>query len=207
MSDNLEQVRFITANYSRLQGLRSVPIGIFIGLAGVWSSLPAGQGDLGIPLIMLVLAALAYIGVDRYYARTFGKVTITNRERNNEIIVAILFGIVALAGFIFDTSGILPISTWGLVFAAGLLVDFWQSAGKLGNNGRGPHPEAVAGAVLVAIASLLPLAGLQWWKLIGIQSSPAGLLILMGLLMILMGLFGHFRFIRSLKKLEEGIDA
>jgi hypothetical protein len=207
MSDNLDQIRFITANYSRLQGLRSVPVGIFISLAGIWSNLPAGQdGDLAAPLLMMVLGIVVYIAIDRYYARTFGQVTQTSAERTREIITAVFFGLLAFVSFIFDTSETLPISTLGLVFAAGMLMDLWR-VGRHGKNGQVVYPEAVTGAALITIASLLPLAGFQWWQLLGMKTSPAGLLLLVGMVMVLIGLFGHFRFIRSLKKLEEGIHA
>jgi hypothetical protein len=203
MPENLEQIRFITANYSRLQGLRAVPVGVFIGLAGIWASLSAG--DLSAPLVLLLVTALAYLGVERYYARYYGKVVPTRQERTREIIIAVFFGVLAFASFVFDTSETLPISSMGLVFALGMLVDFGQAMSK--RNKLEQYPEAVASALFIAIASLLPLTGLHWWKLFGMSTSSNGMLVLLGTLLILAGLAGHFRFTNALKKLEEARHA
>lgn len=203
MPENLEQIRFITANYSRLQGLRAVPVGIFIGLAGIWASLSAG--DLGVPLVLLFLTALAHLGIERYYARYYGKVVPTRQERRQEVIIAAFFGVLAFASFVFDTSETLPISSMGLVFALGMLVDFGQAMSK--RNKLEQYPEAVASALLIAIASLLPLTGLHWWKLFGMSTSANGMLVLLGTLLMLAGLVSHFRFTSALEKLEEGRHA
>lgn len=201
MFKNLDQIHYIAANYSRLQGLRGVPVGIFIGLAGIWSSLPVGQdGDLIVPFIMVVAVVLAYIYVDRYYARVFGQVSPTGKARNREILVSILMGIFVFFAFLFDTAKVLPISTFGLAFGVALTVDFFRVAGK---NSISNSPESVVGPILIVISSLAPLAGIFWWKVFGLQTSQAGILVLIGILLTISGIISHLRFTRLLAKIQE----
>ena len=201
MSEKLAKIRFITANYSWLQGLRMVPVGIFIGLAGVWVSIPAGQdGDLVPPFFMMVFTVIAYVYIHRYYTRTFGQVDPTGKERNREIFVSILMGILAFFAFLFDSAEILPISVFGLVAAAALAVDLLRTVGKESLiNVR----ESIIIAALIALASLVPLAGFFWWELFGLNSSTAGVMVLMGVLMIVIGIVGHLRFTRLLAEVRE----
>lgn len=205
MSENLNQIRHIAANYSRLQGLRSVPVGVLAVATGVWVSLPAGQdGDLGAPLVMIAIAALAYFLVDRYYARTFGQVYPTGKERNREIFVSVLMGVLAFLAFLFDTADILPISAFGLVFAAALFIEFSRSFGKLSFQSA---PEAFIAPILVGVAALLPALGIFWWQPLGFQFSLAGMLVLVGVLMTISGIIGHLRFTRLLAHLREAGNA
>lgn len=205
MSENLNQIRHIAANYSRLQGLRSVPVGVLAVATGVWVSLPAGQdGDLAAPLVMIAIAALAYFLVDRYYARTFGQVYPTGKERNREIFVSVLMGVLAFLAFLFDTADILPISAFGLVFAAALFIEFSRSFGKLSFQSA---PEAFIAPILVGVAALLPALGIFWWQPLGFQFSLAGMLVLVGVLMTISGIIGHLRFTRLLAHLREADNA
>jgi len=205
MSENLNQIRHIAANYSRLQGLRSVPVGVLAVATGVWVSLPAGQdGDLAAPLVMIAIAALAYFLVDRYYARTFGQVYPTGKERNREIFVSVLMGVLAFLAFLFDTADILPISAFGLVFAAALFIEFSRSFGKLSFQSA---PEAFIAPILVGVAALLPALGIFWWQPLGFQFSLAGMLVLVGALMTISGIIGHLRFTRLLAHLREAGNA
>ena len=205
MSENLNQIRHIAANYSRLQGLRSVPVGVLVFATGIWVNLPVGQdGDLGAPLVIIAIAALAYFLVDRYYARTFGQVYPTGRERNREIFVSVLMGVLAFLAFLFDTAEILPISAFGLVFAAALFIEFSRPFGKLSFQST---PEAFIAPILVGVAALLPALGIFWWQALGIQLSLAGMLVLVGGLMTVSGIIGHLRFTRLLAHLGEADNA
>ena len=205
MSENLAQIRYLAANYSRLQGLRGVPVGAFVVAAGIWVNLPVGQdGDLGAPLVMIVIASLAYFLVDRYYSRTFGQVNPTGKERNREIFVSVLMGALAFLAFLFDTAKILPVSVFGLVFAAALFVDFSRPFGKLSFQST---PEAFLAPILVGLAALLPALGIFWWQALGMQTSQAGMLILIGVLMTISGMIGHLRFTRLLAGVQEARNA
>lgn len=205
MSENLAQIRFLAANYSRLQGLRGVPVGMFIAAAGIWVSLPVGQdGELGTPLVMIVIASLAYFLVDRYYARTFGQVNPTGKERNREIFVAVLMGVLAFFAFLFDTAKILPISVFGLVFAVAMSIDFSRPFARPSFQNT---PEAFLAPILVGVAALLPALGIFWWQALGMQLSQAGMLVLIGVLMTISGIIGHLRFTRLLAKVQDARNA
>jgi hypothetical protein len=205
MSENLAQIRHIAANYSRLQGLRSVPVGVFGAASGIWLSLPVGQvGDLGAPLVMIVIASLAYFLVDRYYARTFGKVKPTGKERSREIFLSVLGGVLGILAFLFDTADILPVSFLGLVFAAALFFEYSRSFGKLSFRSI---PEAFIAPILIGVAALLPALGIFWWQALGIQFSLPGMFVLIGVLMTICGIIGHLRFMRLLASVQEAHNA
>jgi hypothetical protein len=205
MSENLTQIRHIVANYSRLQGLRSVPVGMFVAAAGIWVNLPVGQdGDLGPLLVMIVIASLAYFLIDRYYARTFGQVKPTGKGRSREIFISVVWGALAFSAFLFDTADILPISAFGLVFAAVLFIEFSRSFGKLSFQNT---PEAFLAPMLVGVAALLPALGIFWWQALGMQFSLSALLVLTGILMAISGIIGHLRFTRLLAEVRETDNA
>ena len=48
MNNRYTQIQFIAANYSRMQGLRAVPVGLFTASAAFWTE--KQPGDLTIPL-------------------------------------------------------------------------------------------------------------------------------------------------------------
>lgn len=205
MSENLAQIRYLAANYSRLQGLRGVPVGVLVAAAGIWANLPAGQdGDLVPPLVMIVITSLVYFLVDRYYVRTFGRVNPTSKERNREIFVSALMGVLAFLAFLFDTGKILPISLVGLVFAAALFIDFSRPFGKLSFQSA---PEAFLLPILVGAAALLPAIGIFWWQALGMQTLLTGILVLTGILMAISGIIGHLRFTRLLASVQEARNA
>lgn len=205
MSENLNQIRHIAANYSRLQGLRSVPVGMLVFAAGIWVSLPVGQdGDLAAPLVMIAITALAYFLVDRYYARTFGQVYPTGKERNREIFFSVLGGVLGFLAFLFDTAKILPVSFFGLAFAAAMFFEYSRSFGRLSFRSI---PEAFIAPILVGVAALLPALGIFWWQPLGFQFSLAGMLVLVGVLMTISGIIGHLRFTRLLDNLGEAGNA
>jgi hypothetical protein len=188
-----------------LQGLRGVPVGLFIAAAGIWVSLPVGQdGGLGVPLVMVVIAGLAYFLVDRYYARTFGQVNPTGAERNREILIALLLGALTFFAFLFDTAKILPISVFGLVFAGAMFTDFSRSFARPSFQNTS---ETFLAPILIGVAALLPALGIFWWQAFGLQSSEAGMLVLIGVLLTISGIVGHLRFMRLLATVQDAHNA
>ncbi|PWH11732.1 MAG: hypothetical protein DDG60_16925 [Anaerolineae bacterium] len=196
MSQSIEQIQYLTQNYSRLQGLRAIPVGIFVLLAGIWANFAAG--NLGMPFVLLLITWLGYGLIDQYYARQYGKVTTLRQRRIQEFITGILFMVLALVSFVFDSAQVLAMSSVGLVIAAGILADFWQNISKPAYSF-----EAIISAALIAMLSLLPLAGWQWWHWVGVGTLTNGILILSGLLMIGMGVIGHGRLTHTLKAVEK----
>lgn len=199
MTSELIKIRFMAANYSKLQGLRVIPVGLFVLFTAIWDN--AGlQGDLsGLCYSLIGFALLTWLA-DRYYVTAFGRIQQTSIQRKRDLILSIVSLVLALPAFAFDTARILPISVFGLVFAAMILfMNFWQSSDSANEQSFARHPENLLFALLLLGFSLLPLAGLDWWKTFGLRSQETGMMTVLGTLLVIMGLWGHVRFVRILK--------
>lgn len=205
MKDQYTQIQFIAANYSKLQGLRAVPVGLFVTAVALWSI--DHQGDLGLPLLFAAGAALLYWLINRFYTHTYGSIRQTAKMRLWEITAGILFGALALLAFWLDTSKELPVSALGLVFAAELFEDFWRATYPGKGRSVGIYPENLVVACLILVLSLLPLAGLLWWEIFGLPSQFLGMLTIIGILLTLAGIWGHIRLLRILPAREVNSDA
>ena len=208
MQDSYNQIRFITANYSRLQGLRAIPFGILSVFVSVWSIYNHGPtARLSQPILVAILAALLYWFMDRYYNQVFGQVKQTPRQRKQEIILSISCGALALLAFMLDTTEILPISTLGLVLATSLLEYFWRVNKSEWKKIPRLFPENIVGAGLIVVLSLLPWFGISWWIILGIKSQIVGIFMVFGILIIVTGVWGHIRLLRILPAREAKSDA
>lgn len=204
MRDRYTQIQFIAANYSRMQGLREVPIGVLVIFSSVWSI--NNQGDLSGPLLAVIGTILLYWLINRYYISTFGRIQQTRKAHTKETIASILSGIFALLAFWLDTEQDLPFSALGLVFAAALSEDFWRATSSTKERSFALYPENLLAAILILMLSLSPLTGLAWWKTIGMQSQTLGMLLIIGILIVIAGLVGHIRLIRALPVVEAKPD-
>lgn len=199
MQDRYTRIQFIAANYSRLQGLREVPVGLLVAAVSIWAMYNHGPtADLSLPIILTLGAALLYRLIDRFYVNTFGRIRQTAKMRSWEITASILGGLLALAAFWLDTSQELPFSTLGFVFAAALLEDFWRATSSIKDRSFSLYPENLIAACLILILSLLPLTGLAWWERLGLRSQVLSMLTMIGILIVIAGIWGHLRIIRVL---------
>jgi hypothetical protein len=207
MQDRLSQIQFVTANYSRLQGLRAVPVGILAVFVSVWTLYNQGPtANLNVPILVAIMTALLYWLTDRYYNQTFGQVQRTSRQRTIEIVASIGFGALGLVAFALDTSGLLPISTVGLVFALSFLEYFSRANPADWKKIFTRFPENVVAAILIVILSLLPIFGIFWWNALGIKSQVIGILLIVGAVIIVTGIWGHVRLVRALSVVETRSD-
>jgi len=204
MQNRYTQIQFIAANYSRLQGLREVPIGILVVFVSVWAV--DNQGDLGAPLLAVIGTILLYWLVDRYYANVFGRIKQTPKMRKWELSASIIGGLLALLAFWLDTARDLPVSVLGLLFSFVLFEDFWRATAIFKEKSFSQYPENLLAAFIILALSLSPLTGLVWWKIIGMQSQILGMLFIIGVLMVLAGIWGHLRIIRALPVVEAKPD-
>lgn len=199
MQDRFSQIQFVTTNYSRLQGLRAVPVGILAVFTSVWSLYNQGPAaDLGAPILVAIVTALLYWLTDRYYAHTFGQVKRTARQRTWELVISICAAILALLAFALDTSGIFPVSAVGLVFAISFLEYFVRANPSEWGKIFTRFPENIAAALLITLITLLPLFGIDWWKFVGIRSQLIGLFMIIGVVIITTGIWGHVRLVHAL---------
>lgn len=198
---SLKHTRFLTKNYSNLQGLRAIPSGLCILLVSLWANIQHGPArDLTLPILGAVACLILFLVIDRYYNRVFGKVK--RIYSHAELLFSGLSCLMALAAFIIDSDlGLnLPFSTLGLVFAAVVLgssVWYWVQAKTL-------LVSNLLLGVLIAILSVLPVFGVSdWWNTIGIKHFLLAMTMLFGIYIIIGGIVGHIYFIRSLPAMPE----
>lgn len=196
MKSRYSQIQFLTANYSRLQGLRMVPVGAVVLFVAIWIN--ARQGDLGGPLLAVAGAILLYWLTDRYYTSVFGRVIPTPLQLRRELVVSVTFSVLAMLAFMFDSAEILPISALGLIFAGALFVDFWVATRSVRGDAIALFPENFVAALVILAFSILPVFGISWWESAGFKSQVNGILAMDGLVLIVAGIWGHIRVTRDL---------
>ena len=205
MKDRYVHIRYMAANYSRLQGLRTLPIGILLIYVSIWSMYNQGPtADLGAPILVAIAAALLYWVTDRYYNRVFGQVKPSSGSRKSELIVSVILGVLAFLAFVLDTARVLPINALGLVFAVCFLEYLWRTNRSEWKKVFLFFPENIAAAALLTIISILPLFGISVWEAIGIRWQVVGVLMTVGIVVIITGIWGHIRMTRALSTREAG---
>ncbi len=199
MQNRYTQIQFIAANYSRLQGLREVPVGMLVVFVSVWAMYNHGPtADLTAPLLAAAGAALLYWLAGRYYDRTFGRVKQTRQQRNREFISSIVFSVFALLAFWLDAAIQIPFCALGLVFAAALFENFWRATESVRKEAISIFPENFTAAILILVVSILPVFGLNWWEALGMKSQVVSVFMVIGVVITLAGIWGHLRILRAL---------
>lgn len=185
---DLPRVRFVTGQFCSLQGLRIVPIGLYLVLfAAGWLG---RQGDCTLQLPAILLALALYLAAGRYYERRFGRV-----QRASQRAVEALIVVVALIAFVaagaLNAAGQLPVSMTGLAMAAFLFAVY------AAHGSRYRWHYAVLGAGMLVL-SLLPLV----WKQPGLDLDRV-LLGAFGLAYVVGGMLDHLLLVRTLKPLPD----
>lgn len=207
MTNELTKIHFIAANYSRLQGLRAIPVGLLAVYVSIWALYNQGPtANLSGPILVAVITSLLYFLTDRYYNRVFGQVKQSSNKRKMELIASVAIGALALLAFILDTARILPISALSLIFAACFLEHFWRTDKSEWRKIIIYFPENIIAAILVSVAGILPLFGFSVWEVVGIRWQIVGMVMLFGIAIIVTGIWGHIRLIRTLRLAEEKQD-
>lgn len=203
MQNQYSKIHFIAANYSRLQGLRAIPVGLLAVYVSVWALYNQGPtAHLSEPILVAVITSLLYFLTDRYYNRVFGQVKQSPGKRKMELIASVAIGALALLAFILDTTRILPISALSLIFAACFLEYFWRTDKSEWRKIVNYFPESIIAAILVSVAGILPLFGFSVWEVFGIRSQIVGMVMLFGIAILITGIWGHIRLIRTLRLVE-----
>ena len=190
--------RYLSRNYSALQGLTAVPLGLALLLACLWANLvhyPV-QSVL-LPVVMVSACLLFSFLIDRYYKHTYGQVKPVSLHRRRNLILQVGAGLLGLLAFWVDVTFRLPVNLIGLLFAAMFLFD--KPAVTFPLN-RFTAVRLVA-SILLILASLAPL---EWWRALGVRTTMIGVVMLAGLLMALQGILWHIFFVRSLPAVEVG---
>lgn len=207
MQGHYTHIQFMASNYSRLQGLREVPVGMLVVFVSIWAMYNHGPtADLSAPLLALLGTALLYWLAGRYYDRTFGRVKQTSHHRKREFAASVLFGLLGLLAFWLDTAVEIPFCALGLVFAGALFENFWRATELDRKNAISLFPENLAATILILIVSILPVFGLEWWKIFGMESQVVSVFMVIGIVIILAGIWGHMRIVRALPIAEAKSD-
>jgi hypothetical protein len=198
---DLEKIRFLTVNYSRLQGLKAVPLGLLLFLTVLWTNARYGPAkDLTLPLLMLMGGMLLYAVIDRYYKKTYGRVEQAGHVYGIEFLLAGLFSLIAVGAFFVDTRSLVPVSVFGLVFAAALLLDYFRMLKLAGAKTAAVFPAGLACTAGMVLAALLPLLGEDIFREIGIRSPILMVYAVSGILVVAYGLAGHLYLAQSMPR-------
>jgi uncharacterized membrane protein len=200
---NVQKTRFLAANYSNLQGLKSVPLGLLLLIVVMWANMQKGTAsDFTLPIFSSIAMLVLVMAIERYYLTRFGKVDRTFNQKRMEIILGVLGGIVGLVAFLLDTRFDLPVSLIGLIFAGAVVAEYlrmqWYAPGNY------LLPLSATSFVILLVVSILPLLGAEhWWQMLGLHSQLFGMLIVAGIVMVIYGLIGHWFFVRQLPGSEK----
>ena len=201
---DLQKVRFLTANYSRLQGLKAVPPGILLFLIILWTNgQPGGNRDLTLPLLWLLVGIIFYALIDWYYRRTFGRVEQTGRAYWTDVIFSTAFSVIAIGAFVVDTGGWIPVSIFALVFAAGLLLDYIRMVRLAGVKSLTIFPAGLLCIAEIALSAFLPLLGEKTLGVFGFRDPTFLVYAVDGIITVVYGLAGHLFLVRSMPSAGE----
>jgi len=196
---SLENIRFVTSNFTQLKGLQMVVIGLLLIGTTLWSD--DNQGDLGLPILMMLAAGLLWFAADKFYRRHFGKVRPTRRARQQEVVSSIIFMFLGIGAFILDTMELVPFSFLGIVFALGLLADYLRMNASAQQRYLGFYPWF---SLALLIVSFLPFLGPDdLWQRLGFSSSTTGVMLTVGILVVIAGVLNHLFLVNSLPTLTE----
>jgi hypothetical protein len=201
---DLKEIRFVATNYSNLQGLRAVPISLYLVVVCLWANGIHGKANnFFLPVLGLVITLVLVFAIDRYYLLTFGRVQRTPESRRLEWFVSAIGGILALGAFWMDVCIKLPVSLLGITFAVSLLADYIRITWLVKGRFLLYYP---IGALLLAGVSIFPLLGVsEWWHAFGLRSQLLGISAAFGIYMTIAGIWGHLFLVRTLPPRRERI--
>jgi hypothetical protein len=150
------EIRFVTANYAQLQGLRLVPLGLFLVvcvLVGEAGLLDRAGHPRGIPAEVLtrmglvcMLAFLLALAAPLYYRYRYGSIEPLGRRARNRWITIAVVGFLVLARV--DRQLQWPVSLQLLLVSVSLFVTVWRDGWV--------RSHYLAPAIVWLAASMLP---------------------------------------------------
>lgn len=205
---DLERIRYVTQNYERLQGLKVLPVGVFMLMISALTLFrldlpgmtPEEEGTLfGVLLFFgglfgLLVAVLIGWVIGGRYERRYGKARRLRLSRR--ALVLIFVGTVAF--YVADTvDAALPIPFYPsyLILGAAGVVFWWPE--------RRFRSHYLAAAAVFVIVGLLPLLGVLPENYAEV---PGLIFLLLGLSTIAVGLLDHLLLVRTMKQLPEEED-
>ena len=197
---DLRKIRFITANYSILQGLKYVPVGMFVFYAFVFDNAQIGKEtrDLTVPCLITPIFFVLYLVIHFYYQKTFGRVEQTARYRGKDIVLLLGIAVIAWAAFAVDTMKWIPVSLFALYMALMLLLSQAGMVRQAGGQNLAIFPAGLVCIAFIFLSAFLPLLGEKATEMAGFHSGITLAGAVVGILYALYGLLEHLFLVRSL---------
>jgi hypothetical protein len=182
--------------YYALRGLLLVPIGLLLVAAGLTDMPPIGDegvGD-GAPffVVALVLALAGYAAFHRHYVTTFGRISPAWSTQVRVVATGVVTAVAVTAGISVDSQvPQLPVSTFGLAFAAAWLLQYQVMVGLR------PHHWVSLGGL--GGLSLVPMWG-------DLDDKVSLVMIPIGIATVAVGWFDHRELLRSLEEVRSSFQ-
>ncbi|MDH5605439.1 MAG: hypothetical protein OEY93_00995 [Anaerolineae bacterium] len=187
--DNPQPVRTITTNFSGLQGLKQVPLGLMLSVISLWASAQTGPAkDIIFPVGCAILFFYIYQVVNNFYKRAFGTVIPTFKQRLLEAARVLVGAAAALTAFYVDVAIMPSISMVGLVFGVAILAEYFRISRKTNNNEMKYYPAA---ALFIFVLSSAPILGFNWWDPMGFKALILGICTVAGIAFTIIGMLTH----------------
>lgn len=178
----------VGGRYYTLRGLLLLPTGLIFVAAGLFNTPPIGDEPVGggAPWFVaaLVIAAVGYFTVNRYYVTHFGRVEPSRRAQLRVVIYTVVAAVAICVGITLDMQLDLSSSLFGAAYGVSLLV-YYRMLDVL----RPYHLVSLGGFALLALA---PVWG-------GGQDSVSVVMVPMGLVTMAVGLFDHRDLVSSMR--------
>jgi hypothetical protein len=211
---DLENVRFLTAYYSRLQGLKAVPPGLILLLVSLWLNAQTGPTRDLFPLwIWTGIGAVLYVLIDRHYHQTYGRVEEQGHSLAADVVFAAILSVVTIGALMMDDKTVrifladgeprIPVSMYALLISMVFLLDYVRTCRLAGVKNLTLFPGGLVCIGLIALSAFLPLLGNDPWAVFGFRSVLFLVYAWDGILMILCGMMGHLFLVRSMRPAAE----
>ena len=197
------QTKFLSENYSTLQGLNAVPVGLGLFLASLWANIVQYPiKNFTLPIVLVIGSLLLSIAVDQYYKHTFGEVKPILVRRRLYLIAQSIWGLLGIVAFWADVTLNLRINFIGLLFASIFLLDKPMVTLPLN---KFSAVRLVASICMIFVSITPFFFGKNWWDILGVRTTIIGVTMFVGALMVLQGVMWHIFFVKSLP-VEEAKD-
>lgn len=196
---DLKKIRFLTVNYSRLQGLKAVPWGLLLFLTVLWVNAQTDRPEhLTLPLSAFFTGVVLYLLIDRYYRKTYGSVEPAGHGNAIDLLIGAASSVLAVGAFMADMQQWIPVSFFSLVFAMALLMDYVRMFRLAGVRTAVLFPAGWLCIALMAASAFLPLLGESALGAFGFRSTVLLVYAANGVITMVYGAAGHFYLVRSL---------
>jgi hypothetical protein len=186
---DMQKIFSLTANFPSLQGLKTLPIGLWLLTIVLWANQETRNDNLSLPIVISISMVLFLWFVDQYYRLAFGSIRQTKTKVRHELLISIIAVFLALTAFWLDTTYEWPVSFLGFLFSAVMIFDYlrlWKSL-SIGN-----FPYPLIFSLILLFVSIFPVLGLRnWWLMVGIATQLFAVLIVVSVLMLTSGVLWH----------------